>query len=318
VTGWQGNEGGWNPQQNPYGQQYGGGQRYGGDPYGSDPYPGQPMSEPYAATYGTSAYPAYQTGWGPPPPPEPPKRSKAPIVLSVVAILAVVGTVVTIVLLNRDSGSPDPVAGPASTTSSTTTRSTPRPPSSRPPSGSQQPSIPPGKTGWSTIPMPGGSYQVPADWQKSGEKRDSGLGVTFDGGTVVGEYSCGGKDYFRGFTATGDVQGKNGAALDLNQTVADFAKSFGTKFYNSPKVDVPTPTGKTVSGKQVALVTAKVTNTPSSECDADTGEVAILGVAIDQGVRMLVVVNDLAGGPANPPALPDALAEDILSTVNFS
>jgi hypothetical protein len=33
---------------------------------------------------------------------------------------------------------------------------------------------------------------------------------------------------------------------------------------------------------------------------------------------MVVVVNDLSGGPAAPPALPDALAEQILETVSVS
>jgi hypothetical protein len=241
-----------------------------------------------------------------------------PIVLSAVAILAVVGSVVTVVLLNRD-GNSAPAAGADTPAATTTTRL----PSSRPPSGSQPPSTSqvPGKAGWTTIPMPGGTYQVPADWQPSPVKRETGLGDSFDGGTEVGDYSCNEMSYFRGFTATGDVPSPNGAPLDLNQTIATYAKAFAGKYYQNAtmNVDVPTPAPATVSGKKVATVTGKIRMTPASRCEASTGEVAILGVPLDNGgVRLLVVVNDLSGGPATPPALPDPLAEDILSTVTLS
>jgi hypothetical protein len=328
VTGWQGNEGGyggggWNPQQDPYGgQQYGGGQQFGPDPsYGGDQQSGQYPADPYY----TGRYPTYQGGFGGGFPPEgpPPKRSKLPVVLSIVAILAVVGTVVTIVLLNRSSGE-EPVAGPGPSSSP----SRPKPPSSsKPPaSTSRQPTTSrqgPTKDGWTTIAMADGSYQVPPDWQKSAERRDTGLGVTFTDGAVVGKYSCGGNDkYFRGFVASGDVQGKDGAQLDINKAVTDFGNAFATRFYNQPKVELGRPNSTTIDGKRAVSLTAKVTVTPAKpECDAATGEVAIVGVEFQKngkpaGIKMVAVVNDLSGGPANPPALPDSLAEEILETVS--
>lgn len=319
MTSWQGNEG-WNPQQDPYGQQQG--QPY----YGSDPYPspqyGADPYNPYGPS-GTAAFPAYQSGYGAPPPPPPPKRSRLPIIVSLAAILAVVGTVITIVLINRQDD-PEPAAS-SSPTSSTRPKTSTRPSL---PSTSRRPTTsvtrPPTRNGWTTITMVGGTYQVPPDWRKANEKRKSGLDVDFDGGAENGGYTCGGDPYFRGFTASGEVQSKNGATLDLNKTVADFAQSFAKQYYNNPKIDLPPPTAVTPNGQRAATVTAKVTVTPTKpECEATAGEVAVLGVQIEKagkptGVRMVVVVNDLAGGPATPPALPDPLAEQILETVSVS
>ena len=309
TGGWQGNDGGWQPQPDPYGQpQY-------GPPY--DPY-GQYQQDPYAG----QAYPAYGQGFGEPPPP---KKSKLPIVLSIIAIVAIVGGVVAIVLLNRND-EPAPAANTGSSTSNrpATPSKAPAPGTSRkPPSSGAKP---PAKDGWVTVDFAtgSGSYQVPGDWKKTAEKRDSGLGVQFGDGAESGTYSCGEHSYFRGFTASSEVQGKNGTELDVNKTVTDFANSFSGKFYNSPKIDLPAPTATTVNGKKAATVTAKLTVTPTSpECEATSGEVAVTGVAIEASgkvvaVRMLVVVNDLAGGPADPKPLPDPLAEEILETLTVN
>src|SRR5262249_6922236 len=129
---------------------------------------------------------------------------------------------------------------------------------------------------------------------------------------------------FRGFTAGGEVQAKDGSQLDLNKTVTDFANSFAGRYYNNPKVTVGTPDSTTVSGQDAATVTAKLTVQPAKpECEATSGEVAVAAAAIKEGdklvgVRLLVVVNDLAGGPSTPPALPDPLAEEILTTFSVN
>ena len=316
TGGWQGNQGGgyggdWQPQQDPYGQQ-----QY-GPPY--DPYGQYQQQDPYAA----QGYPGYDPGFGQ----GPPKKSKLPIVLSIVAIAAVVGATVTIILLNRDDSSPS--AGPVANSSSAA-----KPPSSpsKPPSTSRRPptsgtaSKPTPKDGWTTISLTDGTgtYQVPADWKKSTEKKDSGLGVQFADVTESGVYDCAGHSYFRGFAASSEVQGKDGAELDLNKAVTDFANSFAGKYYNSPKIDLPTPKETTVSGKKAATATAKLTVTPlNPECEATSGEVAVTGAAIEKsgkivGVRLLVVVNDLEGGPATPKPLPDPLAEEILETLSLN
>jgi hypothetical protein len=184
----------------------------------------------------------------------------------------------------------------------------------------------PTKEGWTTITMVGGTYQVPPEWQKSTQKRRSGVtGVDFDDGAVFGSYDCSGNSYFRGFAASGEVQGRSGSVLDLNKTVADFATAFVNEYYRpGPKIDAPAPSATTVGGHKAARLTAKLTVTPADpQCEATTGEVAIIGVEIQKdgkpaGVRMLVVVNDLSGGPDDPPALPDPLAEEILGTVSVS
>jgi hypothetical protein len=312
--------GGWNPQQDPQGggpfgpggTQYGpavpGSGPYGAPPYGTNPYgPGQ-----------TAAYPAYGGGFGPPPPP--PKRDRLPIVLSVVAILVIVGVVVTIVLINRGED-PAPAAAPSTSKAPTKTS---RPPASRQPTSTTRPGG--GKNGWSVVndSETGLSYQVPPDWEKTPNRRDTGLGVQLTQGAVVGDYSCGGSRYFRGFVASGTVMGKEGAPLDLNKVLVDFAESIGHKYYNNPKVDTGTPTPTTAQGKQAATLTVTVTPVVTdANCDASSGEVAIIGLPVEaggrpRGVVMVVVVNDLAGGPATPPGLPNPLAEEILSTVVLS
>ena len=261
TGGW--DQGGW--QQDPYQQpQY-------GPPY--DPYGQYQQQDPYAA----QGYPGYDPGFGAPPP----KKSKLPIVLSLIAIVAIIGGVVAIVLLNRQDD-PQPAAnvGGSSSTQNkpASTQKLPPATSRRPPSSGAKP---PAKSGWTVVEFTGGSYQVPEDWKKTPEKRDSGLGVQFDNGAENGNYDCGGANYFRGFTATSEVQGKDGAELDLEKAVTDFAASFSRKFYNSPEIASPAPTPRVVSGKKAATVTAKLTVHPTKpDCEATSGEVAITSVQI--------------------------------------
>jgi hypothetical protein len=321
TGGWQGDQGGgygggWQPHQDPYQQPQ-------QDPYQQPQY--GPPYDPYAQyrqdPYAGQAYPAYGPGFGEPPPP--PKKSRLPIVLSIIAIVAIIGGVVAIVLLNRkDDPAPAANAGPSTSNRPASPSKAPPPGTSRrPPTSGAKP--PPTKDGWTTVNLSDGtgSYQTPSDWKASPTKKDSGLGVQFGDVTEAGTYDCGGHSYFRGFTASSEVQGKDGAELDVNKAVTDFANAFAGKYYNSPKIDLPSPTATTVTGKKAATVTAKLTVTPTSaECEATSGEVAVVGVAIEKGgkvtgVRMLVVVNDLAGGPATPKPLPDPLAEEILGTL---
>jgi hypothetical protein len=330
VTGWQGNEGGygggWNPQQNPYGnQQYGGQPQYGADPYGGQQYGADPYAQPqYGADpynpynqQGTSQYPA--GGWGPPPQKE---RSKWPIIASIVAIVAIVGAVVTIVLLNRDDETP----AASNTGSTSSSKPAPNTKSSAPPSSRRTPptSNKPSPDEWVSVAGPGMTYKVPPDWKRDTTTRDCGLGVTFTGGAVAGNYKCNNNDYFRGFTASADIQGKDGAPLDLNKTVTDFGQSFAKKFYPNPQTDRNAPKSTTVDGKKAATlrVLLNIPQPPNPECDARAGEVMVLGVLMEEpgkpaGVRMLVVVNDLNGGPADPKPLPDELAGEIVETVKL-
>lgn len=354
MTGWQsggGDQGGWNQNQpfgpeaqtsryndpyqgqDPYGADpYGGGQ-YGNDPYGGGQY-GQPQygSEPYGGGYDPYAqqqpYPQQQypptggfptPGFGPPPPP--PKRSKLPMILSLVAIVIIVGGVVAILLVNRKDNQPvaqdDNKSSTSAPTSKSSKSSTGQPPTSGGGGGDHE--------GWLSIDNTadaGLSYQVPSDWKESSSKIDTGLGIQFSGGAEYGSYNCEGANYIRTFVGSGDVEGKDGKDLDLATTMEDFAKSFGTTYYGSDaQVDVPTPKETKVDGKTAMTLTAKVKqNVTKPNCQAGEGEVAMVGVLLEQdgkpkGVAMLVVVNDTTGGPSDPKPLDPSVSQDILSTV---
>ena len=322
MTGWQGNDGGQGGSNQPYGPDpyandpYG--QQYGADPYGQQEQqypPTNPYQQPYG--YQTGGFPAQDYG-----PPPPPKRSKTPMILSLVAIVIILGAVVAIVLVNRKD--PQPVAdNQKDTTSESTVRTSP---SERQPSERTTASGPTGgRDGWVSIDNTadaGLSYQVPPDWEKSSDSRDSGLDVEFTGTANYGSYDCEGSSYVRTFATSGDVQGKGGADLDLKATVNDFAKAFAIKYYGpDAQVELPAPTDAEVDGKTAVTLTAKVTPTVTKpNCQATEGEVAIVGVLLEadgqpKGVAMLVVVNDLAGGPATPKAIEASVSQDVLATV---
>jgi hypothetical protein len=335
VTGWQGNDGGqggWNPQSfgpDPGTNQYGTDpyvNQYGSDPY-QDPY-GQ--ADPYAQYPRTSGFPVQdypQSGGFPAqgyPPPPPPKRSKLPMILSLVAIVIIIGAVVAIVLVNRkdtQTAQPQPES---------TTKSAPGPSSGESTTSSESPAPTTGggttHDDWITIDNTADSgliYQVPPEWKESTTTRQSGLDVDFTGDADYGLYQCDDASYVRTFAASGDVQGKNGKDLDLSATLTDFAKSFATTYYNNDaKVDVPKPVTAPIDGKTAMTVTAKVTpNVTKPGCQATSGEIALIGVLLESegqpnGVAMLVVVNDLAGGPSDPTPLDASVSQEILKTVS--
>jgi hypothetical protein len=346
VTGWQGNEGqgGWQPppdnqggpyQQQPYPDPYGAGPQgtapypygsgEGANPYQTGGFPAQSGYDQYPYTqdqYGQ--YNPYQTGgfpaqdFGPPPP----KRSKLPMILGVLAIVIIVGAVVAIVLVNRN--------GDNQTASPETSNAQPAPPpgkSSQEQPPSSESGAPGGHEGWRSVDNvadSGLTYQVPPDWKVTGVPRPSGLNVDFTGTAEYGTYQCKGAEYVRSFATSGDVQSKSGSDLDLNKTVSDFAKSFGTGYFkDTAKVDLGTPKETEVSGKKAAIVTAPVTpKVTTPECEAAKGEIAIIGVLLEEngqpsGVAMLVVVSDVEGGPDDPKPLPTDVAQDILASARL-
>ncbi|HEX6352053.1 hypothetical protein [Actinophytocola sp.] len=344
MTGWQPGDGGWNQNQpfgpdaqtnaynsDPYANQgadpYGYGSQYGNDPtpYGADPYGGgygqYPQYQQQQQQYPQQQYPPTSgfpvPGYGPPPPP--PKRSKLPMVLSLIAIVIIVGAVVTIVLVNRPGDQPVAQNDPTSTSSK------PDPSKTESTSPSTTPST--GGSDWIAIDNTKNSglrYEVPPDWKTTETTYDSGLGVMFTGGAEYGTYECEGKPYIRTYLASGDVQGGESTDLELPKTLKDFAASFAKKGYGEDaQVDIPEPTEAEVDGKPAMKLTAKVKqNVTSPNCQAVDGEVALIGVQVQdegqpKGVAMVVVVNDLSGGPADPKALDAALTQQILSTVKL-
>jgi hypothetical protein len=240
------------------------------------------------------------------------------MVLGVLAIVIIVGAVIAIVLVNRGG---DDTASPAPQSSE---QPGPTGQSSDEPPPSSESSEPGGQDGWQTIDNTADSgltYQIPPDWQKSDSARPSGLDVDFTGTAEYGVYECQGLSYVRSFATSGDVQAKGGADLDLNKTVTDFAKSFGTSYFkDTAKVDVGSPEQIEISGKEAVKLTAPVTPRVSvPKCEAAKGEIAIIGVLIEEqgkpaGVAMLAVVSDVEGGPDDPKPLPTDIAQDILAT----
>ncbi|MCT2582411.1 hypothetical protein [Actinophytocola gossypii] len=250
-------------------------------------------------------------GWPPPPPPPP---SRLPMILGVLAITLIVGAVVTIALVNRKSGgtptAAPTAAAPATTTSTETDTETET------------------EDGWRLVDNTadaGLTYQVPDDWKVVPDKRDSGLGVDFTGTADHGSYTCQGQTYIRSFATSGDVRAKDGSDLDLAKTVREFATSFATgSFKAGARVEVGKPQESELDGRPAMTLTAKVTpRVTIPECQATEGEIAILGVALAEdgeptGVTMLVVVSDVAGGPAEPAPLPTSVAQDILASAAVS
>jgi hypothetical protein len=242
------------------------------------------------------------------------------MILSLVAIVIIVGAVVAIVLVNRDSGQPVAQKDENSSSSAPTkdTSSSKKPTSTSSGSGGDHGDwIAIDNTADATL-----SYQVPPDWQRSDTPIESGKGIKFSGVGAYGIYDCEGGNYTRTFAASGDVQGKNGTDLDLAATVQDFADSFAKAGYgNDVKVDVPKPTEVKVGDKTGMTLTAKVTITVTKpNCQASEAEVGIVGVPVQsegqpKGVAMLVVVNDLKGGPADPKTLDTSVTQEILGTV---
>lgn len=336
VTGWQpgdGGQGNWNqpfgpdPGTNTYGTDPYANQPYGDNPYGGEPYPyGQP--EYGQPEYGqTNQYPQYQTGgfpaqgYGPPPPP-PQKRSKLPMILSLVAIVIIVGAVVAIVIVNRKG---QQSSSPPSSESQSQSQSADKKSSSQDNNSSSK--KPDGEHGdWISVDNTadaGLSYQVPGDWDTSETPRPSGLGVDFTGNADYGVYECENGSYVRTFAASGDVQGKDGADLDLNKTVEDFAKSFATSYYgDDAQIEMGKAEETEIDGKKALRLTAKVKpNVTKPACQATEGEVALIGVLLEgetTGVAMLAIVNDLTGGPDEPAPVPASVTQEILATVKVS
>jgi hypothetical protein len=335
VTGWQSNDGGqgnWNQPSfgpDPHTNQYGtdpyanpyGADPYQANPYGTDPYSGgyDPyQQQPYPPTGG---FPAQ--GYGPPPPPPPPKRSRLPMILSLVAIVIIVGAVVTIVLVNRQDSQPVAQDDP-------TTTSSPKKTSPGTNSSSTSPPTENGPDDWVTIDnsAAGLTYQVPPDWEPRDVQRQSGPAtndIVFTGNADYGVYECEGNPYVRTFAASGSVQPKNDADPDLAKTLTDFANSFGKNYFgDDAQLEVPAPTEADVEGQTAMTVTTKVTqNVTSPACQATTGEVGLVGILLETdgkptGVAILVVVNDLAGGPADPKPLDPSVTQQVLKTVRVS
>ncbi len=257
---------------------------------------------------------------GPPPPP-----SRLPAVLGTTAIAVVVATVITFVLVNRDSGDEQGSApstsvstAPSRPPSTTPTRTTSRPPTSSPRTTTTRP--PTGGTIDNTAARL--SYRVPADWKSDPAATNKVAGVDFTGAAVYGAYQCGGSGYSRTFAVSAAVQNPKDKDLTATKAATAFAKSFGAEFYPGSTVAEPQARATEVDGKKAVLAVARVTPKPSAPaCEATAGEVSVLAVDLDNatadkpnGIALLVITSDLAGGPAAPKPLDSGAVRSIFAS----
>lgn len=252
------------------------------------------------------------------PPQQSPGRSKtqtAVIAGSIAAIVAVVVAVVVIVATKQGGGQ----AGQPTGAASTSVAPPPAPGSTTPAPSST--SAPPSDTeGWHEVAnttSSGLTYSVPADWKNSAKSRSTGRGEHWGGVAEFGTYRCPqgpSGQYARGFVASGKAP--TGDQTDMGGLASDYATAFAKHWYTDPRTEVGDPQPRQVDGHEAVLVTAKLTIDPENpDCDASAGEVVVLAVKLDRGVGVLAVVNDLQGGPSDPPSAPDGVIQQIIGTV---
>lgn len=223
----------------------------------------------------------------------PPSRSLLPATLSIIAIVAIVGTVIAIGVIHRNGGTPEAV--PAVTPATT--------------------SAPASSAVVNTSARL--TYKVPTDWMASDSPVDV-LGVRFTGVAEYGRYDCAGARRVRARVVGAAAQSKTSKPLDPGATAATFAKAFGEIHYPGARVDAPASESTQVDGKKAVVVTAKVTPKADAPCLPKEAEVTVLAIELGPGAALLVVTNDLAGGPDDPRALPGPVARTIIDSARPS
>ncbi|SDJ22821.1 hypothetical protein SAMN05192558_109280 [Actinokineospora alba] len=216
-----------------------------------------------------------------------------PATLSIIAIIAIVGTVIAIGVINRNGGTPEAV--PALTPAPATR--------SAPPSTSSIVNTPARLT-----------YAVPTDWVASNDAVEV-LGVSFTGVAEYGVYDCAGTRRSRARVVGAAAQSKSAKPLDPESTAAAFAKAFADTYYPGARVDSPATESTLVDGKKAVVVTAKISPKAAEACLPKDAEVTVLATGLgDRGAALLVVTNDLAGGPDSPKSLPGATTRKIIES----
>jgi hypothetical protein len=251
-------------------------------------------------------------------PPQPPGRTRAQTIMiggSIAAIVLVVVAVVIIVATHRGNGGQ---AGQPTGAAQTSVVPPPSSATSAPaPSSTPLPSIPDGWREVAGTSASGLTYSVPEDWKDTTKSRSTGRGEHWGGVAEFGTYECPqGPDgqYARGFVASGKAP--TGDQTDMGGLAGDYATAFAKHWYTDPRIEVGDPQQRQVDGHEAVLVTAKLTMDPENpDCDASTGEVVVLAVKLDRGVGLLAAVNDLEGGPSDPPCAPDGVIQQIFGTV---
>lgn len=218
-----------------------------------------------------------------------PTRSLLPATLSVIAIIAIVGTVIAIGVINRNGGTPEAVPAPATTGGPQATSSIVNTPARL-------------------------TYAVPTDWVASDDAVEV-LGVSFTGAAEYGVHDCAGTRRARARVVGAAAQSKTSKPLDPESTAAAFAKAFAETYYPGARVDRPVGEPTLVEGKDAVVVTAKISPKPDAACLPKAAEVTVLAVGLgDRGAALLVVANDLAGGPDSPKTLPGETTRAIIAS----
>ncbi|MGW4208862.1 hypothetical protein ACWEIJ_12820 [Lentzea sp. NPDC004789] len=298
-----GGQGGWNDQQQGWGQQQGD-YSSGGYQVGGYPQTGGFPQQGYGQYGGLGVYGGFDN--------EPPKNKKTLwLVLGAVVLVLLAGGGLTWFLLSRNTS--DPNAQP--------TPSTPTSTSAQPTTGACK------NEGVQCVQTSlGYNYEVPKNWEVVPEAQiqiDKYPGIALTGVSTYGDYECEGKSF---------TKGTNGGTLlpkgDLNQTASDFAKAVATQFYSSsgePQVSLAQPKPVKIQhtqkdGQKVVVegveVDATATQT-ANKCLASKGVVKVLVLNGSSKLHVLVVNGDLegGGGGTNPPLPKDADLQKMIDSL---
>jgi len=278
-----GGQGGWNDQQQGWGQQQGD-YSSGGYQVGGHPQTGGFPQQGYGQYGGLGVYGGFDN--------EPPKNRKPLwlVISTVVLVLLLAGGGVTWFVLSRDKS--DQNAQP--------TPSTPTSTSAQPTTGACR------NEGVQCVQTSlGYNYEVPKNWDLVPEAKipiEKYPGIALTGVSTYGDYECEGKSF---------TKGTNGGTLlpkgDMNQTASDFAKAVATQFYSAgsdPQVALAQPKPVKIQhtqkdGQKVVVegvqVDATVTQS-ASKCLASKGVVKVVLLNGSSKLHVLVVNGDLEGG----------------------
>lgn len=158
------------------------------------------------------------------------------------------------------------------------------------------------------------SYDVPAEWMQGDEPLDSSLGLDFAGVARGPAYECGGQSFLRGVVASTVVS----SPVPAESVASTTARVLAAEYYvqrdgAAPAVAVGPARSIDVGGVPASLVEATAVTGTDDGCLATDGVVKVLAVPLgSDGVAVLVVNGDVAGGPAGAPPNPDPATLDAI------
>ncbi|SDM92876.1 hypothetical protein [Allokutzneria albata] len=300
-------QGGWGgyPQQQPQQQ-----------PQWGEQAPQQQPQQPQYGGFGQGGYGGLGA-FGQQPPPNKSKRNKA-ILFSAIGVVLVAAVVVTVVLLTN-SNSPQPQAGPGTTTPAgptTTTKAIAKPP--------EPINEAPKNPGWQVVPnlITRLVYEVPPAWKPAapGETRSASGAPNINTIATLGSYQCGGAGYSRGVTGMITIKPSEGApGLEAGKVAADFANGYASSFYEfskdgktqKPQVKLGQPKPVQRQGFSGVILEATATTAPGEPCMAATGKVLVVAMTNRPENGIVMVVNADTAPVAGQESAPTATDEEL-------